>query len=259
MLETYEWKNTKQLTNLKFLLAVFIPSSLAFFVFHFILPNLVKNGVPILIAWSTLASIVLLLFVIYAIILLHKEASQLNITIWQRMCFKKVSGKQWLMYLGIMIIGMILISGTQKIIPPIINALHFTIPNYMPFFLNPSIDPLKSDMDVISPGLNIHGKYVLILLMAFTLLLNILAEELYFRAWMLPKLSRFGKLSWVINGILFALYHTFQLWLFPVLLVGSLMFAFIFYHSKSIWPSLMGHFIGNFLLTILGIITLIVR
>ncbi|MBT5072489.1 MAG: CPBP family intramembrane metalloprotease, partial [Kordiimonadaceae bacterium] len=46
---------------------------------------------------------------------------------------------------------------------------------------------------------------------AMTLFLNILTEEFYFRAYLLPKLSKYGNLSWVINGGLFALYHSFQL------------------------------------------------
>jgi len=124
--------------------------------------------------------------------------------------------------------------------------------------LNPAIDPMVADMSVVSPGLPLNGQYGLVLLMAITLLLNILTEELYFRAWMLPKLSRYGGWSWVINGIFFALYHTFQFWLFPTLLVASLFFAFIFYKSKSIWPSFAAHLIGNFLLSILGILMLVI-
>ena len=67
-----------------------------------------------------------------------------------------------------------------------------------------------------------------------TRILNILAEEFYFRAWMLPKLAKYGRGSWVINGTMFALYHTFQLWLFPALIVGSLIFAFVFYWTRSV-------------------------
>jgi len=114
-------------------------------------------------------------------------------------------------------------------------------------------------MSIISPGLPLHHSYGVLLLMGITLILNILTEEFYFRAWMLPKLSRYGSWGWIMNGILFALYHTFQIWLLPTLLVASLFFAFIFYKSKSIWPPFVAHLIGNFLLQILGILMLIVK
>jgi len=139
------------------------------------------------------------------------------------------------------------------------NAVRLSIPGYMPFFLNPAINPTAVDMSILSPGLPLHANYALLPLIGITLLLNILAEELYFRAWMLPKLSQFGVWGWVMNGIFFALYHTFQIWLLPILLVGSLFFAFVFYRSKSIWPSLVAHLIGNFLFSILAILMLIVK
>lgn len=129
----------------------------------------------------------------------------------------------------------------------------------MPFFLDPAIDPATSDMAILSPGFPLHGRYELLPLLAITLLLNIATEELYFRAWMLPKLSRFGNWGWVLNGVLFALYHSFQIWLLPVLLVGSLFFAFVFYRSQSLWPPVVAHFIGNFVLGIAGTVMLIAR
>ena len=144
-----------------------------------------------------------------------------------------------------------------QLVEPFMKATGLTIPDYMPFFLNPLINPAEADQSVLSPGLPLKGQFVLIPLMAITLLLNIMAEEFYFRAWILPKLSRYGSISWVITGVLFALYHSFQLWLLPTILVGSLIFAFVIYKSKSIWPALVGHLVGNFLFTILGVLILI--
>ncbi len=134
---------------------------------------------------------------------------------------------------------------------------YITIPEYTPFFQNPTINPAIADPSVISPGLPLKGQYVLIPLMTITLLLNIIAEELYFRAWILPKLSKYGAFSWVINAVLFAFYHTFQLWLLPVILVGSLIWALVIYQSKSIWPALAGHLVGNLIFSMLGMIMMI--
>lgn len=254
---TFDWGKTRQLSITQVLLVVFIPSGIAFMGFHVVLPALVANGLPVLLAWPSVASVMLLGLVIAAVLLLRNEARTLGISLWTRMCLKKLSLKEWGLYLGIAIVGLLMISGIQGVIPGILDAIGYTIPDYMPFFLNPRIDATTAPMAVVSPGLPLQGKYGLLPLIGIALLLNILTEELYFRAWLLPKLSRYGAWSWVLNGVLFALYHTFQLWLLPVLLVASLLFAFICYRSKSIWPPLVAHLVGNFLLSILGVLMLI--
>ncbi len=253
-MNTFEWKNTPQFSIVQLLFAVFTPSAVAFIGFRAVLPRLVTNGIPVMIAWPSVASIMLFGFVIVAIMLLRREAKDMGITLWTRMCFKKLGLKEWGIYIILIIAGLIGAGGVQKMIPD----LGITVPDYMPFFLNPSIDPTSADMQVLSPGLPLQGSYGLLPLIGITLLLNILTEELYFRAWLLPKLARYGNAGWVMNGVLFALYHTFQIWLLPTILVTSLLFAFIFYKSKSIWPILAAHLVGNFLLSILGILMLII-
>ena len=138
-----------------------------------------------------------------------------------------------------------------------IEGLRLQIPDYMPYFLNPTIDPKTAGQELLSPGLPIEGSYFLIPLMGLFLLLNIFTEELYFRAWMQPKLIRYGNLGWIMNGTFFALYHSYQLWLFPTLLVAGLSFAFIFYKSRSVWPVFAFHLSGNFLMAILGVILMV--
>ncbi len=252
-----EWGKSKQLSVVQFLLATFLPSGFAYVGFRVVLPKLVENGTPILVGWFAVASIILLIFVLLAIYMIRSEAKQLGITLWERMCFKRLSWKEWGIAIGLLVIAFVLAMGIQGVVPVFMDALGLSAPEYMPFFLNPKINPAEADPSVLSPGFDLGGKYYLIVLMAVTLFLNILTEELYFRAWMLPKLSKYGFWSWVINGILFAFYHSFQIWLLPSILVASLSFAFIFYKTKSIWPIFVVHLILNTmnLLPILAMIT----
>ncbi|MFP6596369.1 MAG: CPBP family intramembrane glutamic endopeptidase [Candidatus Hydrogenedentota bacterium] len=253
----FEWSSTKQLSFIQVLLAFAIPSALAFLGFRVVLPRIVENGTPVMIAWPSIAAIMLFGFVIAAFFLLRSEARQLNIPLATRMCLKNLSLKQWSTYGAILIIGFILSAGAAQIVEPFMKITGLTIPDYMPFFLNPAINSMEADPAILSPGLPLKGHFLLIPLMGITLILNILAEELYFRAWMLPKMSKYGNGGWIASGALFALYHTFQLWLFPVLLIASLTFSFVIYKSKSILPAMAGHFIANFLFTILGMLFLI--
>ena len=186
------------------------------------------------------------------------EAKAVNITIKKRLLIKKIGIKQWIICLGIMIVGLVL----SVMVSPIVDFFKalpgLSIPDYMPFWLNPSIDPMNTDMDILSPDYPLKGNYVVLVIMSIALLLNILAEEIYFRGWLLPKMQILGKWSWVVNGSLFALYHTFQFWLFPMIIVVSLATTFTVYLSKSILPAFVTHFVANFLLGILGILFLVI-
>ncbi len=257
MQTTFEWSKTKQLSILQILLAFFLPSTFAFVGFRLVLPWLVDNGYPKILIWGLLASFMLLIFVIVGILLIKSESKKLNISFSERLCLKKIPVKQWFICLGIMILGIIISFTLTPLIESFINITGLKIPDYMPFWLDPSIDPMVTDMEILSPGYPIKGNYLLVAFMAITLLLNILAEEIYFRAWLLPKMQSLGKWTWVANGVLFALYHTFQLWLFPMLVVVSLTTALVVYLSKSLWPAFVMHIVANFLIAIVGILILV--
>lgn len=241
----FEWGKSKQLSVVQFLLATFLPSGFAYIGFRVVLPKLVENGTPVLVGWPVIASIMLLVIVLLAIYLMRSEAQQLGISLWERMCFIRLSWKKWGIAIGLLVLAFVLAMAIQGVVPVFMDALGLSAPDYMPFFLNPKINPAEADPAILSPGFDLKGKYNIIILMAVTLFLNILSEELYFRAWMLPKLSKYGSWSWVINGILFAFYHSFQIWLLPSILIASLSFAFIFYKTKSIWPIFATHLLLN--------------
>lgn len=257
MNSNFEWNKLKQLNLIQVVLAFFLPSGFAFFGFRVILPYTVNNGFPKILMWPIIASIMLLIFVIIGFLLVKKEAKTNHITIGERLLLKKPNVKQWLICLSIMIVGIIL----SFIVSPTVQFFKelpgLSIPDYMPFWLNPSIDPMNTDMEILSPHYALKENYLVVLIMSICLLLNILAEEIYFRAWLLPKMQNFGKWSWVLNGFLFALYHSFQLWLFPMIFILSLATTLTVYLSKSILPAFLTHIVANFLLSILGIIALV--
>ncbi len=254
---SFDWTSTRQLSPVQILLSFVIPSGIAYIGFHSVLPNLVQGGMPVLVAWPIVASAMLAVFAFTAVLLLKNEAAQLGISVAERMCLKRLPLKQWTKYIAVMIAGLMLAGAVSQMVGPFIQLTGIEIPAYMPFFLNPTIDPMNAGPETLSPGLALEGAVFILPLFALALLLNILAEELYFRAWLLPKMSRYGHLAWLTNGLLFALYHTFQLWLFPVILVGSLIWAYVIYSSKSIYPALAGHFVGNFIFSLLGLTMLV--
>lgn len=253
----FDWSAVPQLSTFQLLAATCIPSALGFLGFHVLTPMLVAQGMPPIFAWCYVASMGLLLLVGLSVYFLMREAQALKITFLTRSCFRALSLREGFKYAGLFLLVGVLSAGAAQTLVPLLDWIRFDVPEYMPFFLNPRLDPATTELAILVPGVELRGNYGLFVLIAVTIFLNVLAEELYFRAWMLPKLHRFGKWSWGINGVLFAFYHTFQLWILPVLLVGSLGMAYIFYKSRSIWPTLIGHFVFNFVFSVLGILLLI--
>ena len=108
MSSSFDWKNLKQLSVTQILLAFFLPSGFAFFGFRFVLPRMVELGYPKVLMWGVIASVMLLLFAIIGFLLIKKEAQTANISVGERLLLKKIGIRQWMICIGIMLVGIVL-------------------------------------------------------------------------------------------------------------------------------------------------------
>lgn len=76
-----------------------------------------------------------------------------------------------------------------------------------------------------------YPRSVLLTTFSLRLLLNGLVfptvEELYFRGYLQPRLSRFGAFAPLIGHGLFTLYHLWQPWNYPTILLAVLPLAYV--------------------------------
>ncbi len=72
-------------------------------------------------------------------------------------------------------------------------------------------------------------------------------EELYFRGYLMPRLSRFGWWAPVISTALFAVYHLDVPWAIPSVFVSFLPIALVTYWKKSLYLALVLHGLVNLL------------
>ena len=70
-------------------------------------------------------------------------------------------------------------------------------------------------------------------------------EELYFRGYLLPRISRFGAWAPLVNVVLFSLYHFFTPWQNVGRIVGLLPMVYAVWWKKSIYVSFAVHVLGN--------------
>lgn len=90
-----------------------------------------------------------------------------------------------------------------------------------------------------------YARPVLIITLVFVMLLNGLAapivEELYFRGYLLPRLARFKGRAPLINLLLFTLYHFWQPWQYPSIIVSLLALVYAAWWKRNIYLSLLTH------------------
>jgi len=132
--------------------------------------------------------------------------------------------------------------------PPIaqmlIKTLFFWLPDW--FFLSLSFAYTKSILLMTALiGLAVNGFVAPI------------TEELYFRGYLLPRISRLKAWSPLINGGLHALYHFWMPWQVPGLILSLFPAAFVVWWKRNIYLGMIIHAIGNVLGSILTIVTVL--
>lgn len=91
----------------------------------------------------------------------------------------------------------------------------------------------------------------LVIAFAFNGVAGPIAEELYFRGHLLPRLERYGRWAPVLNTVLFALYHFFSPWRYPAIILGFLPIAWMAWRERSVIVSIAAHITINMITVVL--------
>jgi membrane protease YdiL (CAAX protease family) len=80
-------------------------------------------------------------------------------------------------------------------------------------------------------------------------------EELYFRGYLMPRLSRLKGWAPLVNTVLFALQHFLTPWQQPFIILGVLPQAYLVFKKRNIYLGILAHSILNLLSSILLIMS----
>ena len=81
---------------------------------------------------------------------------------------------------------------------------------------------------------------------------TVLGEELLFRGLLLPRMTRaFGRADWLINGVLFALYHLHMPWVIPGAVLDAFWLAWPTKYFRSAWIGIVVHSTASVLILVL--------
>jgi membrane protease YdiL (CAAX protease family) len=96
-----------------------------------------------------------------------------------------------------------------------------------------------------------------VLLVTFTLQLVLTGvalpwvEELYFRGYLLPRLSRYGKWAPLLGGLFLGLYHVWQLFGFPTVFLLGVALGYVVWWKRDIRISIGLHVFANALMRLM--------
>ena len=82
-------------------------------------------------------------------------------------------------------------------------------------------------------------------------------EELYFRGYLLPRMSQMGRWAPFVNAVLFSLYHFWSPWSFLTRIVGVTPFAYAVWRKRSIYLGMAVHMLLNAVSTTFLIVTVV--
>jgi membrane protease YdiL (CAAX protease family) len=106
-----------------------------------------------------------------------------------------------------------------------------------------------SDIYKLSPDLSQFSKSTLVFSCLILFLAGVLAapiaEEMYFRGYLLPKLSRFGLWAIPMNSLLFALFHIWTPWMFVARTIGLIPLIYVTQKKQNIYIGMIAHVLAD--------------
>jgi hypothetical protein len=109
-------------------------------------------------------------------------------------------------------------------------------------------------VDEISRNLANYSKTITCITLIFGVMVNGLiapvVEELYFRGYLLPRISRFKGWAPLINTVLFSLYHFFTPWQNPTRILCILPMVYVVWWRRNICFGVLTHCLMNIIGTI---------
>jgi len=160
-----------------------------------------------------------------------------------RMRLQKPTPKDWLWTIALVVFT-IFIGGLWAPVAGLFSGIHFyTSP---PEF----VTVMGGLRDGTFGGMNMAGRWDIFAMMAVCLIvLNIGGEELWWRGIILPRQElAFGKWAWLVNGLLWDLFHFFyhsNAASVVSYMLATLPIAFVAQRTRNTWPGIIAHLIAN--------------
>ena len=152
-------------------------------------------------------------------------------------------------YVFLFLLLLVLAFGVLFAVSPLTDFLAARVFSWLPSHLLPNVEPVYPEpartavLLVLVTGLVVDG------------IINPVVEELYFRGYLLPRISRLGWLSPLVGASLFTLAHFWQPYNYPIIFLIQLPLVYIVYWKRNIFIAILTHCAGNMIGALLSLIS----
>jgi len=222
-----------------------LPGILIGTVFFLLAPIAQRNGLPPIWAHG-IADLIMLVPFVFG--LLYYEGYKKNGRLSLNGVVLYREPMRWWQYL--VYVPLLLAAGALiPLLEPVSNTIFQELFSWWPAMYN------------LFPDLSLYPRSILVSTLIFQfLVIAIIApitEEIYFRGYLLPRLSRFGFWAAPIHATLFALFHVWTPWLAVARAVGLIPFTLIVQQKRNIYIAIIMHIIINTLDLTTGVMLLL--
>ncbi|MFC2133685.1 lysostaphin resistance A-like protein [Bacteroidota bacterium] len=226
------------------------PGAIASILYFILAPILNPLGIPSILTFLFVAVLIVIPFEFGILIVsgyrLHKKVSLEQVIFF---C-EPITLFQYFIFVPSLLLWAVV--GYTVIAAPIDTFLFSHLFNWFP-------DQLQ--LTEIITNLSNYSKNILVITLVIGFLVNgiigPIVEELYFRGFLLPRISRFGKWAPLLNTVLFSIYHFFTPWQIFSRIIGLIPLFYVVWWKKNIYIGIWVHCLMNSIATILMAVAVI--
>lgn len=222
----------KQLSKTKSIICHLYPGVIITLCFILVTPVIINYHLPP--QAGLLISILIAaipLFIVQLLVTKNKEKAS-NIFAVNGYNNKLPNRKLFLYALALVVFAFLVWGATQPLNKIITEKLFNWLPGW-----RQAQDFTGYDKEVIKTTLNFN--------LLFNGILAPIAEEFYFRGYLLPRMASWGKWVFVLNAILFSLYHFWQPYIYLTLIISLLPMTWLVWKTKDLRLAILTHCLLN--------------
>lgn len=221
-----------QLRLPKLLLLFLVPGALATLVYVLLAPVLQRDGYPPLAGLLVAIAVVIIPFEL-AVVLRASARDYPGQGLLASVPYREpIPLRGWLWLVPVLYVLAILGFGILGLAEPTLRDALF---GWLPGWFS---DPLPLDATVASPS---AMRVTLVAYVVLNVFAGPIVEELYFRGYLLPRMSRYGPWAPLLNATLFSLYHFWSPWGFLSRIAGVTPFAYAVAWKRNVYLGMVVH------------------
>jgi uncharacterized protein len=212
------------------------PGALATLVFVLIADGVQAAGYPPLAAFLVAVALVLVPVELAVVILAGR--GQPGGGILAAVPYRRpLTIRQWLIYVPLVLVVAIVGFGLLGLADAAIRDALF---GWLPGWFRELID-----VDAVAEYEASAWTITLVAYFLLNVLIGPVVEELYFRGYLLPRMTRIGVWAPLVNTVLFSLYHFWSPWSFLARVAGVAPFAYAVWRTENVYLGMVVHVLLN--------------